>query len=243
MSTFTPGKIVRAFATVINIGYRVFDDPLKDGSRSIKVWGWGSKKGLYPEVTRILEYHGYDVKLVKADIGYRMHVSKRGPLQVLPPVVKAKAPATPAPVTAFPKYGERFPTGVGKNTIPNPARLKNGVNATYWEGTDLDAYPFKPVMSKHYAALKQILLRNGLVFEYLGVCSYDGITYYTSRCATVNLVRFVAVAPGFLWEKYEGNTPGGGQNHVYVAGKRIKLSKFLAFGIKTQDQLLKKSVV
>jgi len=41
-----------------------------------------------------------------------------------------------------------------------------------------------------------------------------------------------------MWEKYEGNTPGGGQNYVYVAGRKIKLTVFLEMEEGQQRALL-----
>lgn len=55
------------------------------------------------------------------------------------------------------------------------------------------------------------------------------------------LRRFVASAPGVVWEKYEGTVPGGGQNHLYIAGQKMKTTAFLKMSDDEQDDLIRKT--
>lgn len=54
----------------------------------------------------------------------------------------------------------------------------------------------------------------------------------------VKLINFIAEAPGLIWHKYEGTVAGGGQNYIYVAGKQMKTTHFLARTPDEQDALI-----
>lgn len=56
--------------------------------------------------------------------------------------------------------------------------------------------------------------------------------------ATVRLTTFAVQAPDFVWDKYEGQTAGGGQNSVIINGKTMKLSTFLELSPEEQDALI-----
>ena len=111
---------------------------------------------------------------------------------------------------------DRFRTGIRNTTVSNPAKFPKGAytNLKTWEG-DPDNYDFKRLKSQ-YDTLKNILKRNKFKFTYIGVASYSGNASYLSRTGnTANLTRFVAVSDPMIWEKYEGNTAGGGRHRSY----------------------------
>ena len=57
-------RIVRAVDILLKDGKSViFNDPLVDGGRSIKVWGWGDAE--YSKAVVELKLAGYDVARVK----------------------------------------------------------------------------------------------------------------------------------------------------------------------------------
>lgn len=108
----------------------------------------------------------------------------------------------------------RLPIGQGRKTV-----------AFYTEefcGHPDDFKLFNSTQRRHYDELKSILGQAGLELSLMGAEFTEG-----------GLLRFVVCAgdpkkPSFIWQKYEGNTPGGGQARVYVAGKTLHLSSFLA---------------
>lgn len=126
----------------------------------------------------------------------------------------------------------RFKTGVGNNTIPNPATFQKGSHAGLetWEGNP-DNFNFRLLQSQ-YTSLKMILARNDSEFTYMGAAMYTGNN-------ASNITRFVVISKSLIWEKYVGDSPGGAQNRVYVANQVIKTSEFLSFDPKQQDKLIK----
>ena len=138
---------------------------------------------------------------------------------------------------------KRFPTGVGKTTVPDPSGGKNGKRkgTEYYSGDPM-GIDLGPTQERHFAALAEILKRNGKKFTYCGYAKYPGSpAYNASPNSKPMLTNFVCTAKDFLWQKYEGATAGGGANHVYVAGKKIKLTDFLALAPKKQDALVSMS--
>jgi ABC-type nitrate/sulfonate/bicarbonate transport system substrate-binding protein len=115
-------------------------------------------------------------------------------------------------------------------------------------------YTFNQVQQKNFDMLQLALSRNGLKFTFVSAATYPGSPAYDKRAAnsydsdgtclqTVDLTRFVVVAasgsqPAMVWEKYEGLAAGGGQNHVYVGGRKIKTQAFLSLSPEQQDRLI-----
>ena len=56
-------KVAKAVTGITGNGGRVFNDKLKSGGRSLKVWGW--KLGEYKLAKVMLQEHGCQVKLVE----------------------------------------------------------------------------------------------------------------------------------------------------------------------------------
>lgn len=54
-----PAKLVRAMMTTFGAGTYLFNDKMKDGRRSIKVWGW--KQEEWRLAVDILRAHGFSV--------------------------------------------------------------------------------------------------------------------------------------------------------------------------------------
>ena len=53
----------RAVIAVTGKGHHIYNDKLKSGARSLKVWGWTDKE--YVLAKTQLEQEGYEVKLVR----------------------------------------------------------------------------------------------------------------------------------------------------------------------------------
>jgi len=140
------------------------------------------------------------------------------------------------------KFPTRFHTGIRNTTIPNPAHLHRtdvgckhrhfGTTAETFEGLCVD-YNFRLQM-ENYLDLRRILRRNGTDFLYVAAARYEG---------DQRNHRFVACVKNgsLLWNKYVAYSAQGGQNHVYVAGMRIKVSLFLTLIDHQQDALLSNS--
>ena len=47
--------------------------------------------------------------------------------------------------------------------------------------------------------------------------------------------HFVAVGPGVVWQRYDGYSPAGGQNYIYIKGEKWKTSDFVR---KTKNQVM-----
>lgn len=138
---------------------------------------------------------------------------------------------------------KRIPTGVRNTTVIDPSSFDK-ITSRGWK--DLEVYSGSPsginlgtVQERNYDALSDALARNGKKFNYVGYAQYEGAPAYNSPSGNApTLFRFVMTAPGFVWEKYEGDTAGGGQNRVYVGGQAMKLTAFLGLSPKKQDALI-----
>lgn len=140
------------------------------------------------------------------------------------------------------KFPTRFATGVRNTTVVNPAwlhrthtsneygRLRDfSVPVDTFEGL-CSEYDFG-LQSRNFKALQDVLHRHGTDFLYVAAARYKG---------NVRNHRFVACSAdgSLVWNKYVGFAAQGGQNHVYVAGMRIKVSVFLGLKKTEQNALL-----
>lgn len=128
-------------------------------------------------------------------------------------------------------FPARFYTGVRNTTIPNPAALeRNNPTARTFEGL-CSEYDFEK-QTENYHRLREVLRTNGTDFLYIASAHYRG-DLHTNH-------RFVACSADgrLLWNKYVAFVAQGGQNHVYVAGMRIKVSVFLKLKSYEQRALL-----
>lgn len=116
-----------------------------------------------------------------------------------------------------PSGPERFVTGIGKATIPNPAHTKE---ASY-EG-DPEGYDFGP-QRRSYEAIKAALARAGMRFDYIGAAKTGP-----------RRDRFVATAPGLMWYKYDSSG-----NELFINGARMLTSDFVGSTPEEQDAILK----
>ena len=55
-----------------------------------------------------------------------------------------------------------------------------------------------------------------------------------------NLTKFLVKSDddNIFWYKYEGKTPGGAQNHLFIKGNKIKLTDWLNFTTQERDQIM-----
>ncbi len=122
-------------------------------------------------------------------------------------------------------------------SVPNPAVVcvtGNGYeNATQFEG-HCDDYNFER-QAINFSNLQKVLVANGTKFGPIASAHYKG-DLHTNH-------RFVAAAEdgSLFWYKYVAYVAQGGQNHVYVAGRRIKVSVFLNLPDYKQTALLSNS--
>lgn len=133
---------------------------------------------------------------------------------------------------------DRIRTGYKDRTIPNPAGL---AGQSTWFGEfrnsrevfqgPAEKYNFRK-QAENFIKLKNVLERNGIKFTLASGLLYDGDRGYNQR--------FVVLTdkPGILWYKYVGFIAQSGQNHIFIHGKRIKVSYFLAQPPGVQDALL-----
>lgn len=117
---------------------------------------------------------------------------------------------------------KRIRTGVGNRTITLYRDLYLG-HPKHFE--------FNKAMRGHYEYLSSVLDQAGLEFTLMGAERTVPGTSTWRQAPKNGLLRFIVIAgdpfnPDFVWHKYEGNTPGGGQNRVYVAGKELHTSTF-----------------
>ncbi len=130
-------------------------------------------------------------------------------------------------------YPARFPTGIRKTTITNPAQghLLFDQNISVYEG-DVAGFDFEK-QKNNFQKLEAVLNENGTGLSTIHVAIFGG---YDRK----KFVRFVALtANGMLtWEKYENGWKKAGQNYVYTAGRKIRLSEFLSLEKSQQRGLL-----
>ena len=141
---------------------------------------------------------------------------------------------------------KRIPTGVRNTTVLDPSTFTGG---WYSNPKELEHYSGDPmgislssIQENHFEYLSDFLARNGVEFDYIGYAQYEGSpAYNANQKINPTLYRFVMTAPGFVWEKYEGMSAGGGRNTVYIGGKKMKLTSFYGLQARTQDKLLQAS--
>ncbi len=138
-------------------------------------------------------------------------------------------------------FPARFQTGVRNTTVPNPAQLHSKNPKAYvFEGLASE-YDFRKQL-ENYAKLEAVLQANGRSFLWVAGAYYPAVRNWV-HFPPANNHRFNAVADdgSLLWHKYVGMEPMGGQNHVFVAGMRIKVSMFLELNAQQQTALLENS--
>ncbi len=64
-------KLVRAMMVTFGAGSCMFNDKMKDGRRSIKVWGWNQEE--WRLAVDILRAHGFSVAVRNGGIPGRIH--------------------------------------------------------------------------------------------------------------------------------------------------------------------------
>jgi hypothetical protein len=135
-------------------------------------------------------------------------------------------------------FPERFIVTESGRSIPNPAvlghRFKGYTDARQFQGR-VEDYDFER-QATNFANLEKVLVANGTKFGLVAAAHYKG-DLHTNH-------RFVAAAEdgSLFWYKYVAHVAQGGQNHVYVAGMRVKVSLFLGLPAHQQKALLSNSV-
>ena len=64
--------------------------------------------------------------------------------------------------------------------------------------------------------------------------------YVWSGTCENNLTKFLVKSENgkIFWYKYEGKTPGGSQNNLFINGNKIKLTKWLKMTSQERDQIM-----
>jgi len=125
----------------------------------------------------------------------------------------------------------RIPTGLRNTTIPNPVDLKGkrGYRNAY-QGS-VDGYDFLK-QRQNFEDLQARLAESGeMLVEVAGVM-YDGDNGYNHRFVATNKSGTI------VWHKYVGYAAQSGQNHVFIHGRRIKVSVFLKLGLGERHALI-----
>jgi hypothetical protein len=131
-------------------------------------------------------------------------------------------------------YPIRFQTGVKSTTVPNPAVRYAAANragtARTYQGP-VDDYNFER-QADNFRRLREVLQADCRDFQNVHAAHYRG-DLHTNH-------RFVVTTndDSLLWHKYVGFVAQSGQNHVFVAGRRIKVSRFLELQPHQQRVLL-----
>lgn len=125
---------------------------------------------------------------------------------------------------------DRIRTGHMNRTIPVPSRLQLYNVRDRYEGPAKE-YDFLK-QTDNYKKLSKALAKYGLQFTDVSALLYEGDRGYNQR--------FVAMTnhPFVFWYKYVGYAAQGGQNHIWVSGRRIKVSRFLACSQALQKALI-----
>ena len=115
---------------------------------------------------------------------------------------------------------ERIRTGFRDTTIPNPAYLhRRDRAAKTFVGAAKD-YNFER-QTENFKKLRAVLQANGTDFAEVASAHYPGDLHTNHRFV-------VSTKDGsLLWHKYVGYAAQSGQNHVFISGRRIKVSYFL----------------
>ena len=115
---------------------------------------------------------------------------------------------------------ERIRTGFRDTTIPNPAYLhRRDKSAKTFVGY-ANNYNFER-QTENFKKLRAVLQANGRDFAEVASAHYQGDLHTNHRFV-------VSTNDGsLLWHKYVGHAAQSGQNHVFISGRRIKVSCFL----------------
>jgi hypothetical protein len=109
--------------------------------------------------------------------------------------------------------------GLRKKRIKNPCFDNDGIS---YSGSITDFSFTQPGLNQqsNYDKLQETLIPFGEQLTYIWCCSYT---------VDRNRTTFVAKSQNnnFFWYKYDGPSPGSGQNYLYVYGKKTKLYNWL----------------
>ena len=126
---------------------------------------------------------------------------------------------------------DRFHTGIRNTTVPNPAVIYQNGGKTRTFAGKVEDYDFKR-QTKNYLALKKVLENCGKKFSYVAAAQYGGDLHTNHRFDVLTEDGSV------LWHKYVGFAAQSGQNHLFMHGMRIKVSRFLSLEEPRQRALL-----
>lgn len=119
----------------------------------------------------------------------------------------------------------RIPTGYKGRTIPNPQFLSYLATETY-QGPAAD-YNFRK-QTANKDKLVAALAQHGIQFTEVSSLIYTGDRGYNQRFVVMT------THPAVMWYKYVGFIAQSGQNHLFIHGRRIKVSLFL--GLREEEQ-------
>ena len=123
--------------------------------------------------------------------------------------------------------------------IRNPADESTELEeAVVYEG-GIEKYIFNTVQENNLKKIQEIICGFFPKLTTISAVSFNGYRHYL-RVETdkpIRLTKFVAwnEDKSVVWYKYEGTTAGGGQNYIYLAGKKMKLTNFLKMKIVSSN--------
>ena len=138
-------------------------------------------------------------------------------------------------------FPDRIHTGYKDRTIPNPALLGARGGSRYSRQTDWGEYKNRrevhqgPISGYNFRKqtankdkLEAVLAQHDIKFTDVAGILYDGDRGYNQRFVVLT------THPKVLWYKYVGYIAQSGQNHLFIHGRRIKVSLFL--GLREEEQ-------
>lgn len=125
----------------------------------------------------------------------------------------------------------RIATGFRRTTVPNPAVLFNGAEDSVVFQGPVAEYDFLK-QTDNFISLQAVLMRNGDEFTQIASAKYKGDLHINHRFDVLTKSGKV------LWHKYVGHAAQSGQNHIFIHGRRLKISMFLKLDPDQQDCLV-----
>jgi hypothetical protein len=127
---------------------------------------------------------------------------------------------------------ERIRTGYRETTVPNPANLFSGIDTAETFQGDASKYNFLK-QTQNFKVLQSILERNGDGFTKISAAKYKGDLHINHR------FDVLTESGKILWHKYVGHAAQSGQNHIFIHGRRLKISVFMKLDPDQQDCLVR----
>lgn len=123
----------------------------------------------------------------------------------------------------------RIRTGIGNTTILFPHDAFYGKPDSFnWSSS---------IMRNYYNILTTIFERNGITNVVIGA-SHVRVSGRKSPKLSFILLAGTDNETKFIWQKYESEAAGSGQNNIFADGKKIAMTSFIKMSPDQQDELV-----